>query len=1855
MTIDVSGSYVVPAGQTQSFDFVGSAFNWIEYTDPQATFQVLGALNLTSSSANAWAVAIDDQNGTFYPAGKLLLIGSGGVLSVSDTAPGSYVAAYQGAPSVENDGQVTLTAGATVYGFRINGESTFTNTGAITITGDGPDGSVAVIGSDGLVSNSGVITITAANAVALSGNDVVNSGTIILNTTTAASDGIDAHGHVTNSGTITAVIAVQGESFRGDNDTDLTNTGTLNGDVVNVPTVHNTGSIHGDVSSASLYDGRGGTISGEVHATQAWLGDEGETAYGSSVIGGVGNDHIYGGSGDDVLDGGAGDDVLDGGGGLNTISYASAPAGVTVGLALQGAAQNTVGAGNDILSNFQNLTGSAYADHLTGDANNNVIDGGAGGDDTLDGDGGVNTVSFASAASGVTVSLALQDQIQSTGVGSDTLSHFQNIIGSAFNDHLTGDGNGNAIQGGAGNDVINGGAGNDTIEGDSGDDVMDGGAGVNTVSYAHASWGVNVSLALQGQPQNTGAEGTDTLSNFENVIGSAFDDTIEGDSGNNVLDGGGGTNTVSYAHASAGVNISLALQGQPQDTGGAGVDTLTNFQNIIGSAFNDTLEGHDTGPGFRLDGSGGVNTVSYAHASAGVNINLAFSASNGPQNGYEFLVNFQNIIGSAFNDTLAGDGGDNVLDGGGGVDTVSYASAGYDFGSGSGGVTVSLALAGVAQDTGGAGHDTLSNFENLIGTQYADILEGNGGDNVLDGGGGVNTVSYAHATSGVTVSLGLQGAAQNTIGAGNDTLSNFQNVLGSAFNDHLTGDANNNVIDGGGGGGDDVLDGGGGVNTVSYASAGAGVSVNLGLMGQAQNTGGAGTDTLSNFQNIIGSAFGDHLTGDANNNVIDGGAGDDVLDGGGGVNTVSYASAGAGVAVSLRLPGQAQNTGGGGHDTLSNFQNVTGSAFNDTIEGDSGNNVLDGGGGTNTVSYAHATAGVNVSLALLGQAQDTGGDGVDTLSNFSNVIGSAFNDTIEGSAGNEVLDGGGGVNTISYAHATSGVSVGLAAQAAPVAQYQSGYQQLLNFQNIIGSAYNDTLQGDAGNNVLTGGAGADQFLSSGGADQITDFSLAQQDQINLYSLHRFFSLADVLAASTQSGSDVVINLGNGAKLTLDNVQLSDLAAATSYSPFVWSNDHLVGTAGNDTFSFSAGSYLGPTEAVDGGGGFNTVNVERGYEYFYFPPYYDDLDFTAVTFTSIQALTFNEVYPGTTTAAFSSSQFGTGLSNALQVNGSPFPDYYLYNTQPAVSHVVVNMDAPGSFSAAGWTFGYFWSPGDGDEIYINGTSGDDTITAASASTTINGGDGNDRIVGGGGADMLDGGTGSNTVSYASASSGVTVSLTLQGGAQNTVGAGTDTLSNFQNLIGSAYADHLTGDAGNNVIDGGAGGNDVLDGGAGVNTVSFASAANGVTASLALQGQAQSTGVGSDTLSNFQNLTGSAFKDTLEGGGSASTTLTGGLGADTFVYRPGDGQVTIADFSHAQGDKLDFSQSPDFHSFNDVLAAAAQSGGDTVIALGGGARITLHGVSLSSLQASDVVLAQVANTDVNGDGGTDVLFRNGATGAWGFMSANASGGETWHAIGASSADYAMIGKGDFNGDGALDVAFRQTSTGDWGFLTPSASGGGETWHAVGPTSTAYAAVAAQDFDGDGTVDIAFRDIATGDWGFMSANPSGGGETWHAVGPSSTAYAVIGAGDFNGDGLQDLAFRNSSTGDWGFLTPNPSGGAETWHAIGPTSLAYDAIAALDFDGDGTTDIAFRNGSTGDWGFMSANASGGGETWRAIGPSSPDYAVIGSGDFNGDGLKDVAFRQVATGDWGYLTVNPAGGETWHAVGPSSTDYVGF
>lgn len=199
---------------------------------------------------------------------------------------------------------------------------------------------------------------------------------------------------------------------------------------------------------------------------------------------------------------------------------------------------------------------------------------------------------------------------------------------------------------------------------------------------------------------------------------------------------------------------------------------------------------------------------------------------------------------------------------------------------------------------GMAGNDT------LLGGFGNDLLFGGAGRDVLDGGDGRDTASYADASRGMTLNLGL-GGFQNTGAMGPDKLVNIEVVAGSKFADTITGGLQ-----------DDEL---------------------RGEAGNDRLSGGGGDDTL------VGGAGNDRLQGDAGNDTLTGGEGNDLLLGGGDFDIASFAGARSGVRVDLALTA-AQNTREG-LDTLRSIEGVAGSSHADILAGTADVNVLIGGAG----------------------------------------------------------------------------------------------------------------------------------------------------------------------------------------------------------------------------------------------------------------------------------------------------------------------------------------------------------------------------------------------------------------------------------------------------------------------------------------------------------------------------------------------------------------------------------------------------------------------------------------------------------------------------------------------------------------------------------------------------------------------------------------------------------------------------------------------------------------------------------------------------------------------------------------------
>eukprot|EP01035_Chromulina_nebulosa_P031293 gene31293-biopygen20088 len=209
-----------------------------------------------------------------------------------------------------------------------------------------------------------------------------------------------------------------------------------------------------------------------------------------------GNDNLQGAGGNDIIEGGTGNDVINGGDGVDTVSYENSPNSVGVFVNLTSGTTNG-DAGNDTITNVENVIGSTISDTLIGNAGNNVLTG-LGGDDSLIGNDGDDT-----------------------------------LIGGAGEDFL---------RGRNGNDNLQGGADNDFLSGGEGDDVMDGGDGIDRVSMflslpTDAQTGATVDLAIAG-PQDTG-HGMDTFISIEHVSGTTFADTLSGDGGSGCGDGAG--------------------------------------------------------------------------------------------------------------------------------------------------------------------------------------------------------------------------------------------------------------------------------------------------------------------------------------------------------------------------------------------------------------------------------------------------------------------------------------------------------------------------------------------------------------------------------------------------------------------------------------------------------------------------------------------------------------------------------------------------------------------------------------------------------------------------------------------------------------------------------------------------------------------------------------------------------------------------------------------------------------------------------------------------------------------------------------------------------------------------------------------------------------------------------------------------------------------------------------------------------------------------------------------------------------------------------------------------------------------
>lgn len=728
------------------------------------------------------------------------------------------------------------------------------------------------------------------------------------------------------------------------------------------------------------------------------------------------NDIITDGSGNNILSGAGGDDTFVAGGGINTfdggyngtdtsafdfITYWQSTSGITVNLsgAADGAGFYTVNAGGwatDRIRGFENIEGSAFADNITGDSQNNSLFGGAGNDiinamggndgvyggtgsDTMDGGTGSNRLYFSDlTVGGVVITLTTPNSGTATNNGdTDTFTNFTSYTLSNQAD---------TIYTSSGADNVSSGSGNDLFYGSVGNDTLNGGSGTDTINYSLLAAGGTASITLTTTGSTIAtvvlggtASGTQSLDAFEVFVGSAGNDTFINGNANQTIDGGAGSNSLSYAATTAAITINMgivdangyytvSIVGGETDLvknmstiiGGSGQDAFTGnasanifyggdqYDTFFASRGGDTYYGGTGGNRLQYSGVLGLNSI---NANLTTNtVSLTFSdTTTSTDTVYEVqqlitTVGNDTVIGSALDDTIYEVLGNNTLNGGAGNNTISYR-----FISGTAGVTVNLLSGTADNDNNGSNNDTLSNFIHIEGSDYFDTLRGDNGNNIITGRNG------------------------------NDT------IFGGLGNDTLNGDADNDII--AGEGGNNTIDGGAGLDTVTYAGATSGVTGTLlgataGTTSTITANGYGGVDTLVNVEALIGSIYNDDISTGGNGTYvsISTGSGNDtirsnnnaasaVINGGSDTDTWIYAGTTTNLLATLEN-GNGTITRATFNDNVTSIEKYTFGGGNDNISIDTyttktilGANTasFDGGAGTDTIRIFTGT-GSNMTV-----------------------------------------------------------------------------------------------------------------------------------------------------------------------------------------------------------------------------------------------------------------------------------------------------------------------------------------------------------------------------------------------------------------------------------------------------------------------------------------------------------------------------------------------------------------------------------------------------------------------------------------------------------------------------------------------------------------------------------------------------------------------------------------------------------------------------------------------------------------------------------------------------------------------------
>lgn len=724
------------------------------------------------------------------------------------------------------------------------------------------------------------------------------------------------------------------------------------------------------------------------------------------------------------------------------------------------------------------------------------------------------------------------------------------------------------LYGEGGDDTLSGGQGDDVLDGGSGADIMTGGSGGDTYlvdnpddlvnEYNWNEWiptpdtvESSVSYTLGNNVENLILTGTSAIDG----TGNGIDNQLVGNSANNLLSGGDGSDVYVFERSFGNDTI--------LDTSGYDVVRMNGYlmgdfslsrdaDDLVMSAKNasDTLtvRNYFTDYGFKVDwvvfddgswsqyeldnlrpNTAPVLANPIADQSAEINALFTFAipanAFFDPDVGDSLSYSAYLADGNSLPDWLTFDYQTGLFQGtppAGTPSTLSIQIQAYDWrGSMASDVFDVLVLPKHLDVVGTAGNDVLN------GGAGRDILRGLAGNDTLDGKAGADTLIGGTGNDTYVVDNVGDVVTENPNEGTDLVLSSIAYTL-SADVENLTL-SGSSAISGTGNGLDNLLTGNSAANTLI---GGAGNDTLSGAAGADTMVGGIGNDTY------VVDNTADAVTENANE-------GTDLIQ-----STVTYTLA-ANVE-NLTLTGTTAINGTG--NTLDNV--LTGNAAVNTLTGGAGNDTLNGGTGADTM-----VGGLGNDIYMVDNTADIV---TEALNEGTDLVQSSVTYTLSANVDNLTLTGTTAIN--GTGNALNNILIGNSAN-----------------NSLTGGDGNDTLDGGVGNDTMVGGLGDDVYVVNVSTDVVTEAASAGNDTIqSAVTLTLTTNIENLVLTGT--------NAINGTGNTLNNLVRGNTAVNTLSGGT--GNDILEGGDGNDILTDTSGTAL-----FNGGAGADTITGGAGAEIF----------------------------------------------------------------------------------------------------------------------------------------------------------------------------------------------------------------------------------------------------------------------------------------------------------------------------------------------------------------------------------------------------------------------------------------------------------------------------------------------------------------------------------------------------------------------------------------------------------------------------------------------------------------------------------